>query len=28
VIVYIRLAPEVFNKFFFGDLPGGPSGGH
>jgi hypothetical protein len=28
VIVYIRLAPEIFNNFFFGDLPGGPSGGH
>jgi hypothetical protein len=28
VIVYIRLVPEIFNKFFFGDLPGGPSGGH
>lgn len=28
VIVYIRLVPEIFNRFFFGDLPGGPSGGH
>ena len=28
VIVYIRLVPEIFNKFFFGDQPGGPSGGH
>jgi hypothetical protein len=28
VIVYIRLAPEVFSKFLFGDLPGSSSAGH
>jgi hypothetical protein len=28
VIVYISLVPEVFNNFFFGDLPGSSSGGH
>jgi hypothetical protein len=28
VIVYIRMKPEVFNKFFFGDHPGDSIGGH
>lgn len=27
VIAYIRLIPEVFNTFFFGDLPGNSMGG-
>jgi hypothetical protein len=28
VIAYIRLVPDVFNNFFFGDQPGSSVGGH